>query len=469
MSSLQKFLVTILVFFSLATLIFAGDNPVLEKRIEELEAKMRNLDPSFGKESKSISLEDRIKALEERIEGLLKDQSGSADSNSIRNQEEDSVNAPSGLPIQSHDDALPLEVVLIETDQQNTAENEIRLPVAGYMDAHFNKDVGEPGEFDFHRFVLLFGHSFSSRIKFWSEIELEHAFVEGGEPTGELELEQAYLDFLIKPYFNVRAGMLLTPIGIINERHEPPAFNGVERPQVETVIIPSTWFDMGIGATGDLGKGFRYRAYLMGGLDATLFNAEEGIREGRQKGFFSSSRNPAKVVRLEYTGIPSLTIGTSLYSGHTGFNLESTNPRVTIFNVDARYRYDRFGIRGLLAKNWVSRAGQLNIAMERQMGVNPNVASQMKGYYIEPEIHILPKHWRHDLAIFTRYESFNTQEKMPLDFIPLPQFDRSARVLGITYRPVPDVAVKLDYIFNRNASQVFTPRDTVNLGLGWWF
>ena len=469
MHFLQKKILTILCFFALTTLTIAGESPNLEKRIEELEAKIQRLDPTYGKKSKSISLEDRIKALEEGIEGLLKEKRSSAASNSISNQKENSLNSSSGLPIESHDDSLALEVVLIETDQQSTREEEIRLPVAGYMDAHFNKDVGEPGEFDFHRFVLLFGHSFSSRIKFWSEIELEHAFVEGGEPTGELELEQAYLDFLIKPYFNVRAGMLLTPIGIINERHEPPAFNGVERPQVETVIIPSTWFDMGIGATGDLGKGFRYRAYLMGGLDATLFNAEEGIREGRQKGFFSSSRNPAKVVRLEYTGIPRLAIGTSLYSGHSGFNLESTNPRVTIFNVDARYRYDRFGIRGLLAKNWVSRAGQLNIAMERQIGVNPNVASQMKGYYIEPEIHILPKNWRHDLAVFTRYESFNTQEKMPLDFIPLPQFDRSARVFGITYRPVPDVAVKLDYIFNRNASQVVTPRDTVNLGLGWWF
>ena len=465
----HKIFVTILVFFSLTTLIFAGDDPTLEKRIEELEAKMQSLDPTFEKKTKSISLEDRIKALEKGIEDLLKDHSSSDDSNSITNQKENSLNTFPGLPIESQDNSPALEVVLIETEQQGKREDEIRLPVAGYMDAHFNKDIGEPGELDFHRFVLLFGHSFSSRIKFWSEIELEHAFVEGGEPTGELELEQAYLDFLIKPYFNLRGGMLLTPIGIMNERHEPPAFNGVERPQVETVIIPSTWFDMGIGATGDLGKGFRYRAYLMGGLDATLFNAEEGIREGRQKGFFSSSRNPAKVVRLEYTGIPRLTIGTSLYSGHSGFNLQSTNPRVTIFNADARYRYHRFGIRGLLAKNWVSRAGQLNIAMERQTGVNPNVASQMKGYYIEPEIHMLPKHWRHDLAVFTRYESFNTQEKMPLDFIPLPQFNRSARVFGITYRPVPDVAVKLDYIFNRSASQVFTPRDTVNLGLGWWF
>ena len=73
------------------------------------------------------------------------------------------------------------------------------------------------------------------------------------------------------------------------------------------------------------------------------------------------------------------------------------------------------------------------------------------------------------MAFFIRYEKFNTQQEMPLGFVPLPQFNRAAWVLGTTYRPIPDVAVKFDYIFNQNASQVVTPRDSINLGLGWWF
>ena len=44
--------------------------------------------------------------------------------------------------------------------------------------------------------MLLFGHSFSDRLKFWSEYELEHSFNEGGEESGEIALEQAYLDSL---------------------------------------------------------------------------------------------------------------------------------------------------------------------------------------------------------------------------------------------------------------------------------
>src|SRR5437867_6447881 len=116
-------------------------------------------------------------------------------------------------------------------------------PISGYMDFHFNKAEAEDGVLDFHRFVLIVNHSFSPRIRFVAELELEHAFVEGLEEAGEVELEQAYVDFLLKRSFNVRAGMLLVPMGIINERHEPPVFHGVERPFVDTVILPSTWFE----------------------------------------------------------------------------------------------------------------------------------------------------------------------------------------------------------------------------------
>src|SRR5688500_7329061 len=118
-------------------------------------------------------------------------------------------------------------------------------PLSGYMELHFNKIEHQDAVLDFHRFVLLFNHQFSPRIRFVGELELEHALVEGLEEAGEIELEQAYLDVLIKPSFNLRAGMVLVPVGIINERHEPPVFYGVERPFVDTVIVPTTWFDAG--------------------------------------------------------------------------------------------------------------------------------------------------------------------------------------------------------------------------------
>ena len=131
-----------------------------------------------------------------------------------------------------------------------------RTNLSGYMDFHFNKPEFEDGRLDFHRFVLLVTHSFSPRIRFVGELELEHAFVEGLEEAGELELEQAYVDFLLVAIASTCApGMMLMPIGIINERHEPPIYYGVERPFVDTVIVPTTWFETGAGVHGEIGRG----------------------------------------------------------------------------------------------------------------------------------------------------------------------------------------------------------------------
>ncbi len=156
--------------------------------------------------------------------------------------------------------------------------------ISGYMDLQYRKPEFNDGVLDFRRFVLLFTHRFSDRIRFVSELELEHAFVEGQVDAGELELEQAYLDFLLSRGFNVRAGIVLIPVGIINERHEPPVYYGVERPLVDTVLVPTTWFEAGAGVHGELGRGWRYRAYVISPLNAARFSAEEGAARGPPEG-----------------------------------------------------------------------------------------------------------------------------------------------------------------------------------------
>lgn len=441
---------------------FAQTPAELEKRLADLERKMKVLDPSFVPEA-GLSLAQRLDALEARMDKAI-----SAKAAGLATPPEP-VDQPAPPPLLPSQPGPALQPIVVTGDFQKAADAETRLPVAGYMDFHVNKDSGDSFRPDFHRFVLLFGHSFSDRIKFWSELEVEHSLLEGGEESGEVALEQAYLDFLITPKLNLRAGMLLTPVGIINERHEPPSFNGVERPFVESIIIPSTWRELGFGLTGDLGRGFRYRAYMTSALDASRFNAEFGIAEGKSSGFDASMRNPATVGRLEYAGVRRLTIGTSLYSGLAGFNTPGINPRVTIANLDGRYSFRRLDVRGLFANTWMSRAAELNQRRRQQTGVNPNVASQMRGYYFEPAFHLLPRRFRHDLVAFTRYERYNTQQQMPAGYLPLLQFNRSSWVTGLTYKPVPDVAVKFDYVFNRNRSSIVNPLNGINLGIGWWF
>jgi hypothetical protein len=342
-------------------------------------------------------------------------------------------------------------------------------PISGYMDFHFNKVESQNGVLDFHRFVLLFSHSFSPRIRFVGELELEHAFVEGLEEAGELELEQAYLDFLLKRSFNVRAGMLLMPLGIINERHEPPVFHGVERPFVDTVIIPSTWFEVGAGVHGEVGKGLRYRAYVTAPLDALEFSADEGIRGGRQKGAEADVRNVAVTGRAEYVGMPGLTVGAGFWTGESSFSLPRLDTTVTVAEVDARYQRNRFEFRGQFAQVAITDAAALNDAVQRLTGVSPNIARALRGFYGEASYRFWDRGSPRDMAAFVRYENFDTQFKMPDGFLPLKEFDRDAWVIGTTYYPDPDIAVKLDYVWLRNKSQLIEGLNSFNVGLGWWF
>jgi hypothetical protein len=434
-------------------------------------------------EDRIAALEARLSRLERSLELLLQKIGGAApvESGAVKELKEatqplaaelqqlQAASAPKAESAAAPAQVSTLAAVSASAPQDDAASEIQNVPYAGYMETHLNHDSLNPTTFDFHRFVLLFGHGFGNRIRFWSELEFEHAFVEGRAVSGEIALEQAYLDFLIHPKLNFRAGMLLSPVGIINERHEPPSFNGVERPFVDTFIIPSTWFGSGGGFVGDLGKGFAYKAYLMTSLDAAGFSAGEGFRGGRQNGFLENAQHMAPVGRLEYRGLPGLDLGTSFWTGRTGFNLRNIQGQARIFEFDGRFRKGRFDARGQFATNRLDNAAEINRAVQRQTGVNPNIARAMRGFYLEGAAHLFPTHFKHDLVTFYRYENFDTQHRMPAGFLPLKQFDRSAHILGLTYYPYPDVALKFDYNFMRNASQVVRVPNRWNFGVGWWF
>jgi hypothetical protein len=345
-------------------------------------------------------------------------------------------------------------------------------PISGYMEMHLNAPLDRAdgdATLDFHRFVLLFNHSFSDRLRFVGELELEHAFVEGLEEAGEVELEQAYIDVLIKPSLNFRAGMLLVPVGIINERHEPPVFYGVERPFVDTVIVPTTWFDVGAGVHGRVGSTLSYRAYVMAPLDATEFSADEGLRGGVQKGSAANVRNAAFTGRVEFTRVAGLTIGVSGWRGDTGFNLPRLDPSVGLFEVDARYRRGGFETRAQFARVFIGDAARLNDALTLLIGVAPNIARQLQGAYVEGSYLFRPTRWGHELGVFGRFEDFDTQFRMPDGLDPIPAFNRGAYTVGANYYLDPDVAIKFDYTHQRDAATLRRAPRSVNVGLGWWF
>jgi hypothetical protein len=264
--------------------------------------------------------------------------------------------------------------------------------------------------------------------------------------------------------------MMLMPIGIINERHEPPTYYGVERPFVDTVIVPSTWFDVGAGVHGEVGRGWRYRAFVTAPLNAAEFSAEEGIREGRQKGAESNAGRAAVSARLEYVGYRGLTLGASAWSGHSGFEFR---PRfdVPVSLVEADVRYSRRGLeaRGQFSQIWIDNADLLNDALGLRVGVNPNIGRALRGFYLEGGRRFLTGSRIGEVGGFVRYENFDTQYRMPAGYVPLLEFDRDAWIVGASYWPDPDVAVKVDYSIVGNRSAVVSAPNSFNVGLGWWF
>jgi len=124
--------------------------------------------------------------------------------------------------------------------QAAAQEQEEHTSIGGYGEVHYTNPTGpdSPGRVNVARFVVFLAHTFSERIAFRSELELEDTKVEGGEPGGEVALEQIYLDYTLSPAATIRAGLVLPPIGILNEVHEPPTFNGVERPAFDRTSFP---------------------------------------------------------------------------------------------------------------------------------------------------------------------------------------------------------------------------------------
>ena len=195
-----------------------------------------------------------------------------------------------------------------------------RTSVGGYGELHYNNlsddndTVGGDNSLDrvdFHRFVLYFGHEFTDNIRFFSEVELEHAISGDGE-DGEVELEQAWIEMDINDNHRFRAGLDILPIGIINVTHEPNTFYGVERNSVEKEIIPSTWWEAGLGLNGELAPGWNYDIVAHGGLiSPTIGSSTLRPRSGRSKVSEADDQDIAFTGRLRYTGMPGLEVGLS--------------------------------------------------------------------------------------------------------------------------------------------------------------
>jgi hypothetical protein len=296
---------------------------------------------------------------------------------------------------------------------------------------------------DYLRNVLYVGFRFNDWILFNSEIEFEHASTGKG---GEVSMEFGYVELMFSPSFNIRAGMVLPPVGIINEKHEPSTFFGSLRPLVERSIIPSTWRTNGIGAYGEVGS-FSYRGYIVEGLDASKFTDSDGIRGGRQSGARSIVEDFGITGKIEYAGLPGAIVGMSFYSGNSGQGrVDALGKRIyartNVLSVHGEFVSKGLEMRALYAANSIGEAGKVSSIAGRTIG------SSMVGYYGVVGYDIIPLLMpgsEQTLAPFVQYEVVNTHATVPSGLTPNKAFDRSIVTFGFSYKPHPNVAFKLDY------------------------
>ena len=351
--------------------------------------------------------------------------------------------------------------------------------IGGYGEAVYNnyRDGSVKDQADLRRFVLFFGHRFNDKLRLYSELEVEHALVESGQ--GELAMEQAYLEYGLAPSANLRAGLMLMPLGFLNETHEPPTFYGVERNEVESRIIPSTWRELGFGLQGRvLDNALEYNVGVATSLDASKYGggAGSGVRSMRSEGFKAAANDLALYAGLNYRQ-PGWSLGTRLFSGNTAQNgvgdtpsvfLQGKNARLTLWDIHAKYSVGDLDLQALYARGTLGDTLAINQAFNGGAGVVPNsggaAPKSFYGWYGQAAYHV----WKSGdmrLSPFVRYERYNTQASVDAGYTANPLNDETVVTAGANFNLSREVVFKADWQNYKTDNK----KDRFNLGVGYMF
>lgn len=369
----------------------------------------------------------------------------------------------------------------------NTAENIIAgniskgITLGAYTQIDYNQPFGDivkrNGKLDVHRLVMFMGYKFNDRTHFVSEIEFEH--------VKELYVEQAFLSYRIDEKLNFRAGLILIPMGIVNEYHEPPTYNGVERPNLDSKIVPTTWRELGAGFSGKFDDlSLKYQLYILNGFNgydgSGKFRGTDGFRNGRQKGANSFMSSPNLSTKIDYYGILGLKLGLAVYYGksqsslYDGLAMDDVNAvktadssivGITMLGFDARYQNKGFEARAQYILAYASNTGQYNTFTGNDLG------SQMTGYYLEAGYDVLRffKTAGSELMVFARYENYYTHADVEEGTIKNDAYNRTDVTIGLGFKVADGAVFKADYQLFKNADTSTDNTNQFNLGVGIWF
>ncbi len=327
---------------------------------------------------------------------------------------------------------------------------------------------------DTQRFVLYGGYKFSDRIIMNTELEFEH----GGK--SDVYVEFSYLDFLLDPLFNLRTGLVLVPIGIVNKYHEPTVYHGVFRPDVETNIIPTTWREIGLIIFGREGS-LSYEAGVLNGMKSDGFDSKAWIRGGRYKGIKANGDNLALVANLEYELLTGFNMGGAYYHGETGqgdggdeVKAGEKEGTINIWEVHAVYSHRSLDIKGLFTSGILDGNSALESAPPGEVG------KEVQGWYIEAAydmMYLIRPDSVMALSPFLRYEDYDTHKEV-FTGVRDTRFSRTVTTAGLEFKPHSNVVIKTDYQWRDTESSLPAGKgagldenkiDQLNLGVGFIF
>lgn len=320
-----------------------------------------------------------------------------------------------------------------------------RFTLGSYGELHSRVGDGDDN-IDMHRLVGLLNFQITDHVKLVSEVEFEHAFYwdeNGGDEDYEIEIEQAYLEYTLRDDLLLTAGIQLVPVGIVSVTHEPTTFYGVERPNVEKYILPSTWWEGALGVVKTYESGLQLDFMVHTAMD---MSRDGYIRSGRPKldwNQYAEDQSWGVTGRAKYTGISGLELATTLQYQQDVSSTVSGDQSTMLAEGHAIYRKGGFEFRALTA--YWNVDGFANSETEDQWG-----------YYLEPSYTVdIPWGRAGVFARFSQFEYFNGKRR-----------DNDEISVGANYWPIDEVVVKVDYTY---IDSNHVDSRAVNFGLGYFF
>jgi hypothetical protein len=326
--------------------------------------------------------------------------------------------------------------------------------VGGYMDVeYFNRKNQGNSYFDNHHLVPFIYADVSDRVKIAAEIEFEHG--------NELTVEFATIDYLIQEPINLRAGIILLPMGKFNLLHDAPLRDLTERPIVAQRIIPTTLHQPGIGAYGTfypsaLSK-LDYEFYVLNGFtnafggednpnNTSNINQTNGIRSARSSSTEFDNNNGKSVTgRLAFSPVLGVEIGGSGFYGNYGTR---KGDNLAIVALDWTFQRGPFELIGESA--WA----HIGDNDKNQDGTKNGNPEKMQGYYIQGNYHFLPEwlsklaptFFKKEVSTFTavlRWEETRLGQDLSGEARKIGEWQRWT--FGLNFRPTEDSVFKTEF------------------------